>query len=60
MDYSINLSAEQIKAVGDVVIKLVEIRAKNVPHLCVENIAPGLFRDIVRALSGAELGPHCG
>lgn len=59
MDYSINLSAEQIKAVGDVVVRLIEIRAKDVPHLAVENVAPSLFRDIARALSGAELGPHC-
>lgn len=48
------MNVEELKPICDLTVALTEIRAREVPHLCVENFAPELFAKLCAAYAHPE------
>ena len=49
------MSAEELRVIADLTVRLTELRLKGCAHLCVENYAPEVFAKLVYAM---QVGPE--
>ena len=45
---------EDLRVIANLVVHLTELRQNEVKHLCIENFAPDLFRDLLIAQAQAN------